>query len=663
MGQGVFRHRRVGKPRRRIVFSAKGTTPEGGKGSFGVGGLASPTKTVGVAGTLTVGSGGVGQAVKTMAQDVLLAVGTGATSTDKKRSTQISVLSVGTGSSALHSRIALPKAITSGSVATDGIVHGPTAASIGVSGTVTGLTKNAFVTGITGVGTSGYGGYSKKVNSRGRAQLGVSSTGVAAKVADLEVADPFLPVTFALSPFRGSGSAGGGVGTEGNARRIASVRGVSGVGGAAIGNAHRRVPLRGTSGVGLAEWSLSKSKRSSNAGRSVVGLSGRANQIRVGHTIGTRVSNPLLLSIGPKALPITSSLIRWEDTIPPSGGTVKVETTVDNGGTWQECTNGGQIPRLKPGLIVSNVMNRITMTRPTGLSPSPRVHRIETRVGINSSRTELVQLGRFLINEVQIKDSPDGQTLEIAGADLSRKIDRNVWDRTVSIPAGTLTVEAIKMLARDRFPGVVLNFITTNDIVPNMFFGEQDQNSPWDDMTKLAIGIGCELFFDAFGILTLRKTPDPTTDDSQWEFTDISTPTMTDLNRRVSDDNTFNYIIVSGESTYNIAPVRGYALDDDPASPTYVLGPFGVNTLRIVSQSVTNISQAYEAAAAYLLKFKGATEQVDISAVTMAALETSDIVTITRGRSKVAGKFIADQIYMGLGATDLMTMTARRQRY
>jgi hypothetical protein len=510
---------------------------------------------------------------------------------------------------------------------------------------------------------SGTGDYSKKVNSRGRAQLGSSSTGAAVKVADIEVADPFLPVTFALSPFRGTGAAGGGVGTEGIARRIAGVRGVSGVGGVCTGTARRRIPLRGTSGAGLTDWSLSKSKRSTNYGRTAIGLGGRANQIRVGHTIGTRVSNPLLLSVGPRALPITSSLIRWEYTIPPTGGTIKVETTVDNGGTWQECTNGGQIPRLKPGLIVSNVMNRITMTRPDGLSASPRVHRIESRVGINSSRTELVQLGRFLINEVQIKDSADGQTLEIAGADLSRKIDRNVWDRTVSVPAGTLTTEAIKMLARDRFPGVVLNFITTNDIVPNMFFGEQDQNSPWDDMTKLAISIGCELFFDAFGILTLRKTPDPTTDESQWEFTDVSTPTMTDLNRRVSDDNTFNYIIVSGESTYNIAPVRGYALDDDPASPTYVLGPFGVNTLRIVSQSVTNISQAYEAAAAYLRKFKGATEQVDISAVTMAALEPSDIVTITRGRSRVAGKFIADQLYMGLGATDLMTMTARRQRY
>lgn len=663
MAKGVFRHRHVGKPRRRIVFSAKGVTNESGKGTFGAGGVATPTKIVGVAGVMTIGSGGQGQAVKDISQDVLLAVGTGATSIDKKRSTQTSVLSVGTGASSLHSRIALPTAITSGAVATDGIVHGPTAAAVGVSATVTGITKTVSIAGNACVGASGTGLYSKMVNSRGRAQLAAGAVGAAAKVADIEVADPFLAVTFGLSPFRGSGSAGGGVGTESTARRVASVRGVGGVGGSGTGTARRRIPLRGTSGAGLTDWSLSKSKRSTNYGRTSVGLGGRANQIRVGHTIGTRVSNPLLLSIGPKALPITSSLIRWEDTIPPTGGTVVVETTVDNGGTWQVCTNGGQIPRLKPGLIVSTVMNRITMTRPDGLSASPRVHRIETRVGINSSRTELVQLGRFLINEVQIKDSPDGQTLEIAGADLSRKIDRNVWDRTVSVAAGTLTTEAIKMLARDRFPGVVLNFITTNDIVPNMFFGEQDQNSPWDDMTKLAISIGCELFFDAFGILTLRKTPDPTTDESQWEFTDISTPTMTDLNRRVSDDNTFNYIIVSGESTYNIAPVRGYALDDDPASPTYVLGPFGVNTLRIVSQSVTNISQAYEAAAAYLRKFKGATEQVDISAVTMAALEPSDIVTITRGRSKVAGKFIADQMYMGLGATDLMTMTARRQRY
>lgn len=663
MAEGIFRHRRVGKPRRRAVFSAKGVTNEGGKGSTGVGGVSTPVKTVGVAGTTACGFGGIGPAVKSAPQENLIGVGLNTKATNKKRATPISLDGASAGTTSLHRHIALPTAITSGSVATDVTVHAPTMASVGFIGTATGLTKSVSVAGCASVSVHGDNAYTKRVTVRARSALATSATGTAAKVAPLEVDDPFFPVVFALSPFRGAGVAGGGVFASGLARRVARGGGPTGVGISALTTVRRKVPLRGTTGVGVAVTSLSKSKRSSNSGRTSVGLGGKGSQIRVGHTIGTRISNPLLLSVGPKALPINSSLIRWEDTIPPSGGTVKVETSVDNMGTWQECTNGGQIPRMKPGLIVSNVMNRITMTRPTGLSPSPRVHRIEMRVGINTSRTELVQLGRFLINEVQIHDTPDGQTLEIAGADLSRKIDRNVWDRTVVVPEGTLTTEAIKMLARDRFPGVVLNFITTNDIVPRMFFGEQDQNSPWDDMTKLAVGIGCELFFDAFGILTLRKTPDPTTDDSQWEFTDVSTPTMTELNRRVSDDNTFNYIIVSGESTYNVTPVRGYALDDDPASPTYVLGPYGVNTLRIVSQSVTNMSQAFEAASAYLRKFKGATEQVDISAVTMAALEPSDIVTITRGRSKVAGRFIADQLYMGLGATDLMTMTARRQRY
>ncbi|MDP9143421.1 MAG: phage tail protein [Actinomycetota bacterium] len=337
---------------------------------------------------------------------------------------------------------------------------------------------------------------------------------------------------------------------------------------------------------------------------------------------------------------------------------------MDNGATWQEATNGRPIPRLPVGKTVARtVMTRTTLTRPTGSSPSPRVHRLEVRITVDASRVELVQLGRFLINECSISDSPGGLTIDIAGADLSRKVQRNRWERTYAYAKGIRTTDVIKMMIRSRFPACVFNFVSTNDVVPTLFFGEQATNDPWDDAQKLARDIGCDLFFDAYGVCTLRSTPDPAVDESSFTFDDTFHPTITELVRRITDEDTYNYVVVTGESSGNIRPVRAAAADRDPASPTYVLGPYGIVTYRVASASIVSGWQAMKAAQALLLKMKGATETVDFSAVPMPACEPGDVITVTRGRSKVEGQFTLQAIRMPLGASEEMRATCRRQRY
>jgi hypothetical protein len=379
----------------------------------------------------------------------------------------------------------------------------------------------------------------------------------------------------------------------------------------------------------------------------------------IGPVQGKWFSHPLPIKEGI----IGGSQITWDATVPP-GATLLVETSTDNGATWQPTENGGEIPRLKASLPTPRaLLARVTMTRQVGSDPSPELHRLDAQITVNYSGKEFVQLGKFMINEVSITDTSNGMVIEIAGADLARKVSRNRWDKTFVIPEGTNVGDAIQLMIRNRYPQAQFNFCSVPDETIRLFYGEQDQNDPWQDAQELAISVGCELFFDAYGICTLRFQPDPAQDQSVWEFDDRAHPVITELVRRVTDEFTYNYVVVTGESSYNERPVRGWAADDDPGSPTYYLGPYGIVALRVTSPTVRTQYQAIKAAQALLLKVKGATESVNLTTVPMPAVEPSDVVTVTRGRSKTEGRFVVEQLTIPLAPSEPMRAVCRRQRY
>lgn len=374
--------------------------------------------------------------------------------------------------------------------------------------------------------------------------------------------------------------------------------------------------------------------------------------------LGRRVSQPLAIPEGR----VVSSVVQWKQTA-PLGTTVTVETSIDGGLTWQEATNRRPVPHLLLGSTdVRVVLTRVTLERPSLDQPSPRMSELQVDVSVDQSYEELAPLGVFTINDVSINDSAGGLTVEIAGADLSRKIARNKWAGTYVINAGTNYATAIRRLIEDRLPEAQFNFISTTRTTPRLVLGQQSQDDPWADARNLAADIGCELYFDARGLCTLREEPDPASDPAVWEFEDISFPTVTALTRQVVDENTYNQVIAQGEGSGNTTPVRAIAQDLDPASPTYIKGPYGVNSITITSPAITTVEQAQDAANAQLLKSKGATERVSITAVPNPALEPGDVVTVSRGLSKIDGQFLIDAVSMPLAPSGTMSITSRRQR-
>ena len=373
---------------------------------------------------------------------------------------------------------------------------------------------------------------------------------------------------------------------------------------------------------------------------------------------GVWTSPPMVL----KDIPVTGSYVVWDADV-PVGASLVIKTSTDNGASWQVAEDAEPIPRLVIGsLVAKTVLARAELRRSTLGGATPVLRRLEFAVSLDASQDEYIPLGVFTLNDTEISDSPEGLVLELSGTDLSRKVARNRWEQTYVVYPGSNYGDVIMRIVRNRLPGTQFNFASTDKVTPLLFFGEQSSNDAWQDAQDLALAIGHELYFDPFGVCTLRPEPDPAIDSPVWELEDLINPTILSLTRRVTDENTYNRIVVIGEGSGLEEPVRGVATDEDPASPTYILGPYGTVTQIIRSSMVLTNIQAQDAARAALLRNKGMTEAIEMDIIPMAALEPGDILVVNRTRSKVEGQFIIDSMQIPLGAEGSMHIVSRRQR-
>lgn len=407
-----------------------------------------------------------------------------------------------------------------------------------------------------------------------------------------------------------------------------------------------------------------------------------ANQVATPLT-GYRISPPLAL---PQS-PITNSVIHWDPTTIAVGSTVTVESSIDNGATWQLCTNDEPIPRLIYGYnVATTLLTRVTLYRARLTDPTPTVANLEVRVATDSSEDELVSLGVFYITSTEITMSGGSGTgssgsggggsgvtgsgggstggalsIQISGVDQSRQVSRNTWQDVYYIPANTNYATAIQQIIDNRLPGLQYNFQSTPMKTPKIILGTQLGNDPWQDAQDMATAIGFELFFDAAGICTLREIPDPATGQSVWTFSDQANPTIAQLDRTLTDQTTYNYVICYGESVDNTVPVQAVAFDNDPNSPTYYLGPYGIVSTTFQSAMITTTAQAQAAANALLLAVKGASENVALTVVPNPALEPGDVVTVEVADAQISGTFLVNDIQTPLSAAQGQTLTVYRQ--
>lgn len=385
---------------------------------------------------------------------------------------------------------------------------------------------------------------------------------------------------------------------------------------------------------------------------------------------GYWVSDPLTLP----GDPTTGSVIRWA-TSTPTGSTVTVETSINNGASWDVATNNRSVPRLKAGdTNTRGVLARISLTRTLATDPAPTVSYLEMQVSTDSGTDELVPIGHGMIDKVTTKtvggstgggstvssiassavtskgggQSGGGTTIKVHVTDMSRAIKRNVWQMPFVVPIGTNYGDAVIAMVLDRLPSQEDFAISTTSRVLDtpLVYGMDQGGDPWQDIREVAMAIGFECYFDPRGVFVFRPVPDPRIGEPVFTFDENFNPIVSEATKELSDEQTFNDIVVTGQSSSTQNPVSAEAFDNDPTSRTYILGDYNRVGQRVAFNNITTQDAAQDAANAVLFNSLGAAETVTINHVPHPALEPGDVVKIKISNVNADGTYMINSMTM-----------------
>lgn len=381
--------------------------------------------------------------------------------------------------------------------------------------------------------------------------------------------------------------------------------------------------------------------------------------------------------IGGESVQLVSRL----EIVNSSGVVIADSTTLNVVGGRVEVDAAASFRRWLSGLrLVDTTGSLVPTTAADWFSPVAN-NEIKVYAGIMVDGTpEYVLQGCFHLEGCETDDTPEGLTLSVSAFDRGRKYSRakriipKRFDQSAGLPIST----AITQLLQDAFAGTVLYHDS-----PAALTAEQELLAgadPWEAGRALAESMGYELFVDRAGDCRIQRVPDPAAAGVtlNWEYREGTNATLLGpddpaallaVNRQQSNDEAYNGWVVTGENPALGSPVRAVVWDDDPASPTYWLGPYGKVPGFFQSDKVRTVTQATDAGIAKLNANKGVTESVAFTITPNPALEPRDVVKLVRAKSKFPGSgpgseaLVVDAFSVPLTSADgPMTVRCRQRR-
>lgn len=333
-----------------------------------------------------------------------------------------------------------------------------------------------------------------------------------------------------------------------------------------------------------------------------------------------------------------------------AAGTIDIDAT-------QTCRRQATIPLLdRDGALVPGVPGDLLHIDGNELRLWRGIDFGDDRAGIPSGiaprGVELVPLITGPLFETEADDQGPGIALSLQIYDRARYVMDNRWDDPYAPAAGTLYTTAILAALADRLPAslpVLSGDVDTTTLTtpPGLGAGNNADDDPMATLSNWATAIGMDLSFDPMGNPTLRAIPDPDVDAPVVNYSDTRHELLS-VTKTVSRERVYNRVVVTGEGPGGTAPVRGIALNDDPASPSYYLGPMGVRTFEYQSTLITTTDQATATARSLLLKHRGIAETIGFGTLVDGSLAAYDLIGLQRARMKIDARYLIETLTVPL---------------
>lgn len=312
--------------------------------------------------------------------------------------------------------------------------------------------------------------------------------------------------------------------------------------------------------------------------------------------------------------------------------------------------------RLEVTIVDDGTLGLIPDDPTDDFAPYGNELRVSRGITFPDATTEVVSLGVFRIDDVNVSDTAQGMLLQISGLDRSARLIDARFEEPFEVAQGTNYTTAIRNVLEQGWAEMEMDLAETSRTTPQLT--AEEGGDRWAFATEMATSLGMVLYFDGDGVCVMRPQGAVST-SAVLTLAEGAGGVLVEAGFRWTREGTYNRVIATGENTGETAPSRGVATDDNPASPTYYYGPFGRVPRFYVSQFITSDDQAQDAAAAILSRELGTTRQVNFGAVVDPRLEPEDVVRITRARAGIDEDHVVDQVTIPLSATGVMTGRTR----
>lgn len=233
-------------------------------------------------------------------------------------------------------------------------------------------------------------------------------------------------------------------------------------------------------------------------------------------------------------------------------------------------------------------------------------------------------LGYFRISEVEQNDSANGP-VDLSLDDRMATIIDSRFLQPRQWLVGTAVGDIVNEVVLEIYPAATIIFDDDSNLsqLGRSLIAEE---SRFEVLKTLADGLGKIFYWNAKGELVFETIPDE--DEPIWIVNAGPGGVMVSSDRSLSRDGVYNAVVVLGEGTDELMPVRAAAFNAQESSPTFFGGPFGQVPRFYASSFITTQLQAENAAVNLLRQFLGAPYDVGLSAIPNPALKPYDAIRV-----------------------------------
>jgi hypothetical protein len=272
--------------------------------------------------------------------------------------------------------------------------------------------------------------------------------------------------------------------------------------------------------------------------------------------------------------------------------------------------------------------------------------------------SELIPVGRFLLDDLSETYGGEWDGAVDTAPDVMVRVQRAQFLTPRTFLAGTRISDVISTLVGEIL-GPVTNLASSQATLLTDAVFDTDRGKA---VTDSATSIGADVFCAPDGSPVIVDTPQLA--DPVWAVDTGDSGILYKASRQRRGSESYSAVAAVSQDVGGAPPwPPQVAYDDDPNSPTYYLGPFGLVPLFLPSALYGAPDQALAAARARLPLVSGAHAQLDIDAECNPALDGGDTIEVRlprrlRGQTPVTEQHLVSALTVPLTAAGTQSITS-----